>query len=170
MKHVIVSIAMFVLAFSSGNLQAQDVAMNYLPISFSDVSGDDLKSAYVAKVNIKAVRDFIRTYKDVTDAKWFITGDGFAAGFSSEGRNTKVVYDKKGRRQYQMTSYTESHLDAGIIKLVKSSYYDNIIIGVHQFEFDAKTVYLIKMLDQQSAPLSLILCDGRIKNIADPEK
>jgi hypothetical protein len=143
--------------------------MNYRHLSLN-VADENMEAADVSAVNIKAVRNFNRSHKHVSNPKWFTTDEGFTAGFSSEGKNTKVVYDKKGTRQYEIISYTEQHLDAGIRNLVKSSYYDNSIIGIHQFEFANKTVYVVKMLDAKSAPVTLTVCDGHIKDITTQKK
>lgn len=170
MKRSIISIAMFLMIVSSKNSSAQssgDIALNIPGLTTSLSSEPDMKTheARETEINVRAMRDFRRAYKNVPDVKWFNSESGPFASFNSNGTHTKIVYDNKGRRAYSINSYTESNLDRKVRTLVKSTYYDQDIIGVHQFEFDNKTVYVIKMLDQQSNPLTLKVCDGRIEDI-----
>jgi len=172
MKQISLSIAIFLLTLLSNNSQAQgasDVSFNFSP-SVLKAAETYFEAINVTAVNIKAVRNFSKNHKEVSDAKWFSTDKGFTASFSTGGRNVKSVYDKKGNPQYEIISYTEQLLDAGIRHLVKSEYYDISIIGVHQFEFGNKTVYVVKMLDQNSAPVTLTVCDGQIKDITSLSK
>ena len=117
-------------------------------------------------VNIKAVRDFSRLYKNINYAKWYTTGQGYSASFDLDGKNIKVVYDVNGIRLYSIISYTEQKLDLNIRDLVKCKYYDHTIIGVHQFEFENnKTVYVIKMFGTHSNAMTIKVCDGQIEQI-----
>lgn len=173
MKRIILAIAILVLASSPKKSEAQgsnDVAFNYLPSSSAGTEYDNINFTEISDVHVKAVRNFARTHKTAADVKWLKTNKGFAASFSSEGKNTKIVYDDKGRWQYDIISYTEVHLDSRVRDLVKSRYFDNAIIGIQQFEFENKTVYVVKMLDQQSTPLTLKVCDGQIEDITSHAK
>ena len=93
-------------------------------------------------VNIKAVRDFFRSYKNIGNAKWFKTESGYVAHFLSKGIDTKVAYDVKGRWLYNLLEYTEGNLAFEIRHLVKSKYYDDDILIVHQYEFDNTKLYM----------------------------
>jgi hypothetical protein len=122
----------------------------------------------VTNVNIKAVRHFIRTYKSIPNVKWFKTGAGFLAHYSSKGIDTKIVYDEKGGWFYNLFSYTEASLAFEIRDMVKRKYYDNDILAVYQFDFNNKaSVYIIRMQDQQSKIIALKVCDGEIVDITD---
>lgn len=121
-------------------------------------------------VNINAVRDFTRSYKNVRDAKWFHTEGGYVASFLSHGTYTKIAYGHKGRWLYNLLEYTEANLAAEIRHLVKSRYYDHDIFVIHQYEFDDnKTVYLIRMQYQDSKSITLKVFDGEIEVIASRE-
>jgi hypothetical protein len=175
MKQFLLSTAIFLMTASSNHSSAQssnDIALNLAGL-IAETSGNikvKATEARATEVSIRAMRDFTRAFKNVPEVKWFKSESGEFASFVSNGTHTKVLYDKKGRRSYSLVSYTESKLDRNIRHLVKSSYYDATIIGVHQFEFDNKTVYAIKMLDQQSNPLTLKVCDGRIEDITSQNK
>ena len=175
MKRTILSIAMFLMIVSSKNSSAQnsgDVALNLpgLVTALSSESEMNTREISVTAVNVRAKRDFDRSYKKIPDVKWFNSENGSFASFISDGTHTKVVYDTKGRRAYAIVSYIEAKLDRNVRALVKSTYYDATIIGIHQFEFDHKTVYVIKMLDQQSTPLTLQVSDGQMEDITTHAK
>ena len=82
----------------------------------------------VTAVNIKAVRDFIRSHVQVTDPKWFRTEGGYLASFLSKGIFRKIVYDHNGRWLYNLLEYTEDNLAFEVRHMVKSRYYDNDIL------------------------------------------
>jgi hypothetical protein len=117
-------------------------------------------------VHIRAARDFARLHKNIRNVKWYATAKGYAASFDLDGKNIKVVYDNNGMRQYSIISYTEKYLDYIIRDLVKRKYYDHTIIGVHRFEFEnGKTVYVIKMTDEDANAMTLQVYDGQIEVI-----
>jgi hypothetical protein len=130
-----------------------------------------LSETKAINVNINAVRHFIRSYGDISDAKWFATECGYIANFLSKGIYTKIAYDEKGRWLYNLLEYTEANLAFEIRHRVKRNYYDDDIFVVHQYEFDNnKTVYLIRMRDQQSNIVTLKVCDGEIEDITPFDK
>ena len=172
MKQIILSTAIFLMTVSSNNLSAQssnDVALNLKSL----ISGDVIEKSAEAKateVNVRAMRDFKRSYKNTPEVKWFKSDKGYFASFSADGANTKIVYDSKGNRVYAIISYPEAKLDRQVRTQVKRIYFDATIIGVHQFEFDDKTVHVIKMLDNHSTPMTLKVCDGQIEDITSHAK
>lgn len=174
MNQILLAAAILVLMVPPNNSSAQfpnDVANNYIP-SPSDIMDSNTRvETKVTGINFKALRDFSRSYRNVNDAKWFITKNGYTASFDSKGINTQVIYDSRGWQLYSMLSYPENKLSPKIRHLVKSSYYDADIIGIHQFEFNNnKTVYVIKMLDKQSQPMTLKVYNGQIEDITSHAK
>ena len=169
MKQISLAIALFMLIASSGNSNAQSknyVTLNYTALVSGTMNKNILAEIKVTKANIKAVRDFTRLYKNVSDAKWYTSEKGYSATFDINGKNIKVEYDLAGWRLYSMISYTEKDLDLNIRDLVRRNYYDSNIIGVHQFEFaNNKTLYVIKMLDTKSKATTLTVSDGQISDI-----
>jgi hypothetical protein len=170
MKRTILSIAVFLMIASSNNSSAQssnDVALNLsgLITALSPDSKLKTSEAKATEVKVRSMRDFHRSYKNVPAVRWFNSESGQFASFYSNETHTRVVYDSKGRRVYTMISYTEGKLDRNVRALVKSTYYDAAIIGVHQFEISSKTIYVIKMLDQQSRVITLKVCEGKIEDM-----
>src|SRR5688572_25418655 len=132
MKKILLSIAMFLMIASSKYSIAQsrnDLALNLsgliTPLSTSELRSTEARST---EVNVRAMRDFSRAYKNVPDVKWFNSETGQFASFSSNGTHTRVVYNVKGRRAYTIISYIEAKLDHRVRNLVKSKYYDAAII------------------------------------------
>ena len=129
-----------------------------------------LRETKVTSVHIDAVRDFTRSYKNITDAKWFKTEGGYIANFGLRGIDTKIAYDTKGKWFYNLLSYTEANLAPEIRHLVKSKYYDDDILVVHQYQFaNDKTVYIIRTRDLQSNISTLKVCEDEIEDITERE-
>ena len=167
MKQIILSAAIFLMTTSTNHSSAQNnnnVVLN-LKSLISAALIEKASEAKVTEVNARAMRDFSRAFKNAPETKWFKTDKGYFASFSENGKNTKVVYDSRGQRNYSIISYPESKLNRQVRSRVKSVYFDATIIGVHQFEFDNKTIHVIKMLDQDSTPMTLAVTDEQIEDI-----
>jgi hypothetical protein len=172
MKQIILLTAIFLMTASSNRSSAQnnnDVALN-LKSLISATLIEKASEAKVTEVNHRAMRDFTRAFKNAPETKWFKTDKGYFASFSENGKNTKVVYDNRGQRTYSIISYPESKLNRQVRSRVKSVYFDATIIGVHQFEFDNKTIHVIKMLDQNSKFVTLAVTDEQIQDITTHDK
>jgi hypothetical protein len=166
MKQILLTTAIFLMVASTKNSSAQSA--NDVTLNLSGIISSLKLSAVEAKateVNVRAMRNFNRTYKNAPEAKWFKSDKGYFASFSADGKNTKIIYDGKGRRNYTIISYPEAKLDREVRTQVKSVYFDATIIGVHQFEFDDKTIHVIKMLDQNSKPMTLKVYEGQLEDI-----
>ena len=172
MKQILFSAAIFLMSLSSNSSSAQGTSDKSIIIP--DVAAVEAltasNEAKATEVNVRAMRDFSRSYKNAPDAKWFKSDKGYFASFDENGTNTKIAYDSKGRRSYSIISYTASKLDRKIRSLVMSTYFESTIIGVHQFEFENKTVYVVKMQDPNSNPLTLKVCDEQIEDITSHAK
>jgi hypothetical protein len=129
-------------------------------------SHQNLVEIKITSVHIKAARNFARSHNNISDAKWFKSNGGYIANLQSGGINKRIVYDEKGRWFYNVLSYAEDKLDVTIRDMVKSKYYDHDIIDVHQYQFQSKTVYLVKMIDQQSNFVTVKVHDGRMEVIS----
>ena len=171
MKQFILSAAIFLMTTSTNHSSAQNgnrISLNFN--SLISATFEKTSEAKITEVNIRAMRDFSRSFKNAPETKWFKTDKGYIASFSENGKNTKIVYDNRGQRNYSIISYPESKLNRQVRSRVKSVYFDATIIGVHQFEFDNKTVHVIKMLDQNSKPMTLAVTDEQIEDITTRDK
>jgi hypothetical protein len=167
MKQIILAAAIFLMSLSSNTSSAQSKDVSLI---LPGIAAEKLSELKATGVNVRAMRDFNRSYKNALDVKWFKSDKGYFASFDENGTNTKIVYDREGRRCYAIISYPATKLDRRVRSLVMSTYFDATIIGVHQFEIDDKTVHVIKMLDQNSDPLTLKVIDGQIEDITSHVK
>ena len=101
-------------------------------------------------ISIKAVRNFIRDYENVSDVEWFPSDNGFAVYFTMNGVKTKVLYYKNGDYKSMFRYYFEDKLPREIRHLVKSKYYDFSICCIIEFNFNGQTIYEVKMEDKIS--------------------
>ena len=171
MKQFILSAAIFLMTISTNHSSAQNgnrISLNFN--SLISATFEKTSEAKITEVNIRAMRDFSPSFKNAPETKWFKTDKGYFASFSENGKNTKIVYDNRGQRNYSIISYPESKLNRQVRSRVKSIYFDATIIGVHQFEFDNKTIHVIKMLDQNSKPMTLAVSDEQIEDITTRDK
>ena len=120
----------------------------------------------ITRVNIRAFREFSRSHKDVVAAEWFKTNVGFVATFAKDGKNARIAYDNSGRWFYNLYSYHEDKMSADLRHLVKSKYYDNDIAIVYQYDFEKKTVFVIRMVDNNSKIVTIQVCDQIIEEIS----
>ncbi|HUQ64800.1 MAG TPA: hypothetical protein VM101_01510, partial [Flavitalea sp.] len=101
------------------------------------------------EVSSRAIRDFNKNYKDITNVNWFQSSIGFIAAFVTEG-NVKSFnyYDKKGVFQYMIRYYKEDRLSNDVRHLVKSKYYDFDINQITEVTRNGKMAYVIKLDDK----------------------
>src|SRR6266542_3607345 len=180
MKQIFSALTVIIMIISSKNSGAQtnEVAFNNptsivdLPAKSTDKKMFETKVTHekVPQVNIKAVRHFTRSHKNISDARWFRTEDGYIANFLSKAIDTRIVYNDKGRWLYNLLVYSEDKLPFNIRDRVKSQYYDDDIIEVYQYELNNKTVYIIRLKDQQSNIKTLKVSDSEMEDITQHKK
>lgn len=101
--------------------------------------------------NIKAVRDFVKTFKTIDTNKWFLAEDGTSTStFDSDGVKTTVSYDSKGSRQYVVRNYQENKLPSDVRHIVKREYYDATITLVKEFETNNGLIFFVHMQDKDT--------------------
>lgn len=117
-------------------------------------------------VNIKAVRDFMKQYKNVSGEEWYKVSDGLIAKFIESGIETKVGYDFNGNWHCTLRTYSEDKLPFDIRDIVKSKYYDfNILVAYEITHFDNVT-YIMKIEDTKRLK-TLRISDGNMEVIGD---
>ena len=114
------------------------------------ISGsDELKVLRTNEINIRAIRDFIKEYKNVSEARWYISGNGFlAVYFTNADITTRRYYNKKGVYEYMIRYYNEIKLPRNIRHLIKTQYYDFDIFQITEFSRKGKIAYLTKIHDK----------------------
>ena len=124
-------------------------------------------SAY--DVNSKALRDFKKNFKNITDEIWYSVPSGYDAEFTENGIKNSVVYNKAGHWQYTIQHYDENSLPDAVRSIVKSQYYDCSITAVDEIQADQKTIYLVHMQDKNTWK-NVRVCDGEMTLLEDYDK
>jgi hypothetical protein len=120
-----------------------------------------------SKMGMRALKDFSKAFKNVTNADWFVTeSGGFIASFNENEVKNSAYYNPKGQFLYSIKRYAEKDLPKSIRHLVKSSYYDYNIISVEEVEVDNKTIYLVHVQDEHNSK-TLRITDGEMEVIEE---
>jgi hypothetical protein len=85
-----------------------------------------------SSINIRAVRDFKKRYKNAIDETWLPATKGFAVRFLDNGVSTTVRYTAAGNWLHTMKRYHEPNLPREIRALVKPVYYDYSIVVIYE--------------------------------------
>jgi len=102
--------------------------------------------------NIKAIRNFIKSYKDAANVKWLKTVEGSDVVYFSIGDvKNWVFYTRKGIYEGMMRRYNENNLPPDVRHLVKSTYYDFNITHVAEVSSENNIVYIISLSDNRLA-------------------
>src|SRR3954449_3507220 len=61
-------------------------------------------------IHHRAVKDFQKSFKEITNEQWSKVADGYIARFTDDSVKTRVAYNRKGNWQYTMHDYSEKEL------------------------------------------------------------
>ena len=118
---------------------------------------------FVGRVNPPVIRNFLKTYKDVSGEKWIEVKDGFVAMFNYNGMDYQVAYTKKGNLLRTIRSYSEEKMPTDLRHIVKSSYYDYEITRVHEIETPLDPITYVVQLTGKKELINLGIYDGQIE-------
>jgi hypothetical protein len=122
--------------------------------------GSSASTAGGGTISLKAIRDFKDRFANVTDEKWYPSGDGFVVYFTQDDFRNRVYYDKKGRWLYSMTCCDEKKLPRDVRGMVKRAYYDFAITLVQVIEIPGHIAYLVHIEDATSFKIIRVTEDG----------
>jgi hypothetical protein len=172
MKKIFSTLAILVTLATAKNASAQqDKAMAF---NSPDVKNTLLLSTKsspkvdAVDVNAKALKDFNKSFKNISGEQWYKVTDGFIADFKENEVETKVAYDQKGKWHCTVRTFGENQLPSDVRDLVKSKYYDYKILVVYEIRHD-NTVYILKIEDATTLK-TLRIADGEIEIISDNSK
>lgn len=121
------------------------------------------KTQYINDINIRAMRDFVKRYSNVTDEKWHKSNDNYIAVFFRDSTQYRVIYDSRGDLCYIMKYYEEHQMARDIRAQVKSIYYDYKIFIIQEIDTpDSPPVYIIN-LQGETDWKKIKLCQGEIE-------
>ena len=127
-----------------GNRSLQASAFN--PKSAPPAFTSDPPGAYI---NSKALKNFKKSFKAVTNENWISGPEGFVAAFNLDGIRHYVNYNKKGHWRHTIMNYDEKKLPKNIRAMVKPVYYDYNITWVQEIHVVGVDypIYLITVHD-----------------------
>jgi len=120
----------------------------------------------VVYVNTKAVRHFIKSFKQAEDVHWFDAVNGMAAHFTMNGTRSRANYDDKGNWLNTIRTYSESALSKDIRDIVKRRYYDYSVTIVNEITDEQRTAYVIQ-LEDESTLKTISIYDGDMNVIKE---
>ena len=120
-------------------------------------------SPHAGRVNPPVIRNFLKTYKDVSGEKWIEVKEGFVAMFNYNDMDYQVAYTKKGTWLRTIRSYNEENMPTDVRHIVKSTYYDYEITRVHEIEIPLNPItYVVQLLGKKEL-INLKIYDGEIE-------
>lgn len=115
-------------------------------------------------ISSRAVKDFTKSYKNVTGETWDKTSEGFSVKFTSDGVRTIIYYKGNGTWMGSLKGYNEDQMPADVRKIVKREYYDYSITYVQEAQTgdsEGKPTYIIHLEDKHHIKLVRV-CDGEM--------
>ena len=134
------------------------------PAAAATITDSGIKPEYINSVNIAAVRDFVKRFKEPADARWYKMTDGcLMVKFDVPAVNYRVVYTARGSWMYTLETYHEKDMPRDIRGIVKSTYYDYSISQVEQIDHvdGIATVYIVHLKDDTSWK-TVRVCNGEM--------
>jgi hypothetical protein len=117
-------------------------------------------ATYAGRVDPPVIRNFLKTYKDVSDEKWIEVKEGFIAMFNYNDIDYQVAYTKKGSLIRTIRSYNEDKMSPELRHTVKSTWYDFEISRVHEVELPLNPIFYVVQLIGKKELINLGVYDG----------
>ena len=118
----------------------------------------------------KAMKNFTRSFKNVSNEKWYEVGDVLIATFTSDDIDCRVDYSKKGYWLHTMRTYDETKMEGDLRHSVRSTYFDYEINLVHEIESPNAPVNYIVQLIGKTKVIKLRICEGEMEEWQEFEK
>ena len=139
------------------------------PVSVSNATSN--ASTNEAKnVSPKATKNFNKTFKNVTDEKWFEMPDGYRANFTQNDIRCRLDYDKNGNWMHTIKYYDEKKLPIEVRRLVVSSYLDYSIKTVEEIEAPHDVKFYVIHLEGETEWLNIKVSDYEISELEKIKK
>jgi len=138
-------------------------------IPASKQSDNDAKTQFDLRndISIYAVRNFMKDYKSVTDAKWSKLPHGYSVvTFTVDSIRSRIVYDRGGHCENTVRYYFENRLPPAVRHLVKSTYYDFNIYHIIEPTLNGVTSYLVKM-EGRTTRKTVKVVDGEMEEVEE---
>ncbi len=170
MKKIIPAIA--IIVFLATGEYGYSQTENLLAFNFSKATkattGTETKKINSRYINIKAKRDFVKGFRNVTGETWFSIPGGYIANFLSGGIDYRITYNDKGKRQYNQLTYSEEKLPFRVRDMVRSQYYDFDIEFCTEYQVHDFSFYLLTLKNPKtSKTFKMMATDGEMEILVE---
>jgi len=118
----------------------------------------------------KAVKNFEKTFKNVTGEKWYEMPDGYRVIFIAKDVRSRIDYDKNGKWMHTIKYYDEKKLPVEVRRLVASSYLDYSIRTVEEIEAPHDIKFYVIHLDGETNWINIKVSDNEINELEKIKK
>ena len=170
MKQLLFSIVIVALFETAKNAQGQtENAVAFYDARSFTVSNSSTSEISRTSINLKALKDFEKSFQKVSDEKWCKVPGGVIANFLSNGIDFRIKYDEKGQWLYNLLTYSEDNLPSDVRSLIKGRYYDYEIQFCNEYQLPKSSIFVIKMQDDQSVK-TIKIVDGEMEVITNNKR
>jgi len=141
------------------------VASNTPKISTEMKAGETLPSVSSKNASTKAVKNFKKTFKNVTNEKWYEMPDGYRVNFTVKDIRCRLDYDKNGNLMHTIKYYDEKKLPVEVRRLVVSTYLDYSIRTVEEIEVPHNTLFYVIHLEGETNWINIKVSDNEINEL-----
>jgi hypothetical protein len=95
MKKIFSMLVTLLISAILNSVNARDNLAAFNSAGFENIYRDDNEASTArdaAIVSMRVLRDFAKSFKNVTNEKWYKVSDGFMASFNDNGIETKVAH------------------------------------------------------------------------------
>jgi hypothetical protein len=167
MKKILSALVLLII----GNCAFPQSLKNSVPSENPEVSPAVLVSEKTAPASMsKAVRNFEKTFKNVTDEKWYEMPDGYRTNFTAKDVHCRLDYDKNGNWMHTIKYYDEKKLPLEVRRLVASSYLDYSIRSVEEIQVPRIAVFYVIHLEGETNWINVKVSDNEITELEKIKK
>ncbi len=118
----------------------------------------------------KAVRNFNKIFKNVSDEKWYEMPDGYRVNFTAKDIRCRLDYDKDGNWTHTIRYYDEKKLPVEVRRLVVSSYLDYAIRTVEEVQTPNADLFYVIHLEGKTNWINIKVADQEINELQKIKK
>jgi hypothetical protein len=139
------------------------------PLSGSAATANE-PTTEAKNVSSKAMKNFNKAFKNVTDEKWYEMPDGYRANFTLDNIRHRLDYDKKGNWLHTIRYYDGKNLTTDVRRLVISTYLDYTITLVEEIEKPRNVISYVIHLEGQTNWINVKVSDQEITELSKVNK
>ena len=134
------------------------------PSVISNVGGLPGNDNSISDIHPRAINDFQKSFKDISNEKWSKSNEGYFASFNLDSVQTRVDYNRKGRWLETIRYYSEKKLPDDVKNFVKNVYRHYDIIGGAEISSYKTLVYVVHIRDEAHIKV-ISIYDGEMQEI-----